>query len=123
MPQTLAREAVNNLNCGKDFGHEITVVADEGKRVEVVGYMRTSSASNVGNGKDSEARQRKAIEGYAQASGAVIVDWFYDCCRRRKSALFWRHITLCGSQPAPRMAERDRPANSVKAAVGPAFGG
>src|ERR1017187_3773901 len=40
--------------------------------------MRTSSATNVGDGKDSEARQRKAIEGYAQASGAVIVDWFYD---------------------------------------------
>jgi DNA invertase Pin-like site-specific DNA recombinase len=53
-------------------------VADEGKRVEVVGYMRTSSATNVGDGKDSEARQRKAIEGYAKVSGAVIVDWFYD---------------------------------------------
>ena len=53
-------------------------MADEGKRVEVVGYMRTSSATNVGDGKDSEARQRKAIEGYAHASGAVIVDWFYD---------------------------------------------
>jgi len=35
-----------------------------------------SSATNVGDGKDSEARQRKAIEGYAEASGAVIVDWF-----------------------------------------------
>jgi hypothetical protein len=78
VPQTLAREAANNLNCGKDFGHDITVVADEGKRVEVVGYMRTSSATNVGDGRDSEARQRKAIEGYAEASGAVIVDWFYD---------------------------------------------
>ena len=53
-------------------------MADKGKRVEVVGYMRTSSATNVGDGKDSEARQRKAIEGYAEASGAVIVDWFYD---------------------------------------------
>jgi hypothetical protein len=31
----------------------------------------------VGDGKDSEARQRKAIEDFAQASGAVIVDWFY----------------------------------------------
>jgi hypothetical protein len=27
---------------------------------------------------DSEARQREAIEGYAQASGAVIVGWFYN---------------------------------------------
>jgi DNA invertase Pin-like site-specific DNA recombinase len=40
--------------------------------------MRTSSAANVGDGKDSEARQRKAIESYAKAAGMVIVDWFYD---------------------------------------------
>ena len=40
--------------------------------------MRTSSASSVGEGKDSEIRQRKAIEGYAKAAGMVIVDWFYD---------------------------------------------
>jgi hypothetical protein len=40
--------------------------------------MRTSSATNVGDGTDSEARQRKAIEGYAKATGMVIVDWFYD---------------------------------------------
>jgi DNA invertase Pin-like site-specific DNA recombinase len=53
-------------------------MVDKGKRVEAVGYMRTSSAANVGDGKDSEARQRKAIEGYAKASGMVIVDWFYD---------------------------------------------
>jgi predicted site-specific integrase-resolvase len=79
----LGATSANNLNCGRGFGRlarmiESTVVADKGKRVEVVGYMRTSSATNVGDGKDSEARQRKAIEGYAQASGAVIVDWFYD---------------------------------------------
>ena len=30
-------------------------MADKGKRVEVVGYRRTSSATNVGEGKDSEA--------------------------------------------------------------------
>jgi DNA invertase Pin-like site-specific DNA recombinase len=47
-------------------------------RVEAVGYMRTSSAGNVGDGKDSETRQRKAIEGYAKRAGMVIVDWFYD---------------------------------------------
>lgn len=50
----------------------------QGKRVEAVAYMRTSSAANVGEGKDSEARQRKAIEGYAKAAGVDIVDWFYD---------------------------------------------
>jgi DNA invertase Pin-like site-specific DNA recombinase len=51
-----------------------------GKRnqVEAVGYLRTSSATNVGEGRDSEARQRKAIEGYAKRAGIVVVRWFYD---------------------------------------------
>jgi DNA invertase Pin-like site-specific DNA recombinase len=53
-------------------------MASKGKRVEAIGYMRTSSAANVGDGKDSEARQRKAIEGYAKTAGMLIVDWFYD---------------------------------------------
>jgi DNA invertase Pin-like site-specific DNA recombinase len=53
-------------------------MALKGKRLSAVGYMRTSSAANVGDGKDSEARQRKAIEGFAKAAGRVIVDWFYD---------------------------------------------
>jgi DNA invertase Pin-like site-specific DNA recombinase len=45
---------------------------------EAVDYMRTSSATNMGYGKDSEARQRKAIEDYAKATGTAIVDWFHD---------------------------------------------
>ena len=53
-------------------------MASKGKRVEAVAYLRTSSATNVGEGKDSETRQRKAIESYAKAAGVVIVDWFYD---------------------------------------------
>lgn len=53
-------------------------MAGKAKRVEAIGYMRTSSATNVGEGKDSEARQRKAIEGYAKSASFVIVDWFYD---------------------------------------------
>jgi DNA invertase Pin-like site-specific DNA recombinase len=47
-------------------------------RVEAIGYMRTSSAANVGADKDSEARQRKAIEAHAKRAGLVIVNWFYD---------------------------------------------
>jgi DNA invertase Pin-like site-specific DNA recombinase len=51
----------------------------KGKRAEAIGYMRTSSsATNVGRDKDSEARQRAAIESYAKQAGFVIVDWFYD---------------------------------------------
>src|SRR5580693_451846 len=53
-------------------------MSGKGKRVEALGYLRTSSATNVGEGKDSEARQRKAIESYAKSAGVVIVDWFYD---------------------------------------------
>jgi DNA invertase Pin-like site-specific DNA recombinase len=48
------------------------------KKVEAVGYMRTSSASNVGADKDSEQRQRTAIEAYAKHAGIAIVGWFYD---------------------------------------------
>lgn len=50
----------------------------KGKLVEAIGYMRTSSAANVGEDKDSEARQRRAIEAYAKRAGMVVVDWFYD---------------------------------------------
>jgi DNA invertase Pin-like site-specific DNA recombinase len=54
-------------------------MAGKGKRkIEAIGYMRTSSATNVGRDKDSEVRQRTAIESYAKAAGYVIVDWFYD---------------------------------------------
>lgn len=53
-------------------------MARKGKLVEAIGYMRTSSATNAGTDKDSEKRQRAAIEGYAKAAGFVLVDWFYD---------------------------------------------
>ena len=36
------------------------------KLVEAVAYMRTSTSTNVGEGKDSEKRQRAAIEAYAR---------------------------------------------------------
>jgi hypothetical protein len=40
--------------------------------------MRTSSATNVGADKDSERRQRSAIEAYAKRAGMVVLEWFYD---------------------------------------------
>ena len=45
---------------------------------KAIAYMRTSSAANVGADKDSEQRQRAAIEAYASRNGITIVDWFYD---------------------------------------------
>src|SRR5580704_12902405 len=62
-------------------------MARKGKLLEAIGYMRTSSATNVGEGKDSEARQRKAIEGYAKSAGFIIVEWFYDKAVRGADAI------------------------------------
>jgi DNA invertase Pin-like site-specific DNA recombinase len=46
--------------------------------VQAVGYVRTSSAANVGQDRDSEPRQRRAIERFAKRAGFVVVDWFND---------------------------------------------
>jgi DNA invertase Pin-like site-specific DNA recombinase len=43
-----------------------------------LGYLRTSSATNVGDDKDSDKRQKAAIERGAAREGFTIVDWFYD---------------------------------------------
>lgn len=51
---------------------------DQKKTAKAIGYLRTSSASNVGPDKDSETRQRTAIQAYADAAGFQIVEWFYD---------------------------------------------
>jgi hypothetical protein len=47
--------------------------------------LRTSSAANVGADKDSEKRQRAAIEGYAKAAGYTVVEWFYHAAGPRVS--------------------------------------
>src|SRR5690348_17017161 len=46
--------------------------------VQAVGYTRTSSATNVGADKDSEKRQRAAIERFAKRGGFDVVAWFSD---------------------------------------------
>lgn len=43
-----------------------------------VGYLRTSSGTNVGPDKDSEKRQRAAIQRFARRSGITVVEWFSD---------------------------------------------
>ena len=42
------------------------------------GYMRTSSATYVGEDKDSDKRQRAAIEAFAKRNGYELVEVFYD---------------------------------------------
>jgi DNA invertase Pin-like site-specific DNA recombinase len=45
---------------------------------KAVAYMRTSSATNVGQDKDSLARQESAVRGYAARNDIEIVDQYYD---------------------------------------------
>jgi DNA invertase Pin-like site-specific DNA recombinase len=52
-------------------------MASNGK-VKAVAYLRTSSAANVGEGKDSDKRQLEAITAFAIREGYEIVDQFYD---------------------------------------------
>jgi DNA invertase Pin-like site-specific DNA recombinase len=53
-------------------------MARKRNRVPAVGYVRTSSATNVGADKDSKPRQRRASERFAKHNGFAIVDWFRD---------------------------------------------
>jgi DNA invertase Pin-like site-specific DNA recombinase len=45
---------------------------------QAIAYIRTSSATNVGPDKDSDKRQRRAINAFAKANGYQIVDEYYD---------------------------------------------
>lgn len=47
-------------------------------RTAALAYYRTSSAANVGADKDSEKRQRAAVEGFAKRAGFLIVDAYRD---------------------------------------------
>lgn len=48
------------------------------RRKPAYGYLRTSSITNIGYDKDSEPRQRAAIEGFAKAAGYQIMAWYRD---------------------------------------------
>ncbi|RBP18157.1 DNA invertase Pin-like site-specific DNA recombinase [Roseiarcus fermentans] len=49
-----------------------------GQCQKAVAYLRTSSKANVGADKDSDKRQRAAIDAYSKAAGFAIVAEFYD---------------------------------------------
>jgi hypothetical protein len=48
------------------------------KTAPALAYLRTSSATNIGADKDSEKRQRAAIEAFAKRAGFEIVACYYD---------------------------------------------
>jgi len=46
--------------------------------MKALAYLRTSSAQNLGDDKDSGSRQRSAIDAYAAGAGIEVVGEFYD---------------------------------------------
>lgn len=48
------------------------------KLTKAIAYLRTSSAANVGADKDSDKRQRAAIEAFAKQTALEITEEFYD---------------------------------------------
>jgi DNA invertase Pin-like site-specific DNA recombinase len=60
------------------------------KLIPALGYLRTSSATNVGTDKDSEGRQRKAIEAFAKKAGFEIIASFYDAAVSGKDPIATR---------------------------------
>jgi DNA invertase Pin-like site-specific DNA recombinase len=47
-------------------------------RTPAVAYYRTSSATNVGNDKDSQKRQQDAVHAYAKTHRLEVIEEFYD---------------------------------------------
>jgi DNA invertase Pin-like site-specific DNA recombinase len=58
-------------------------------------YLRTSSATNVGSDKDSDKRQRAAIQGYAKGAGYAIVGEHYDADVKGDEAV-WERPAFAG---------------------------
>jgi DNA invertase Pin-like site-specific DNA recombinase len=48
------------------------------RKIPALAYLRTSSATNTGEGKDSDKRQREAITSFAKRAGYDIVAEHYD---------------------------------------------
>jgi DNA invertase Pin-like site-specific DNA recombinase len=53
------------------------VTGEYSSTAKAAAYMRTSSATNCGDDKDSEKRQRAAIQAYTDRAGIEIVEWYY----------------------------------------------
>jgi DNA invertase Pin-like site-specific DNA recombinase len=47
-------------------------MATHRQKIKAIAYLRTSSAANVGTDKDSDKRQRAAIEAFAKANGYAL---------------------------------------------------
>src|ERR1700752_5266244 len=57
------------------------------KQNKAFAYYRTSSATKIGNDKDSRARQESAVLSYASANNIEIVEAFYDAAVKGADAI------------------------------------
>jgi DNA invertase Pin-like site-specific DNA recombinase len=55
-----------------------SIARTDKSRTPALAYLRTSSAANLGDGKDSYKRQHDAIVGFSRHAGFEIVGEFYD---------------------------------------------
>lgn len=53
-------------------------MSGQAKMMKAFAYLRTSSAANIGEDKDSGQRQLQAIEVYAKRAGIVLAGTYYD---------------------------------------------
>ncbi len=74
--------------------------------VPAFAYLRTSSAANVGADKDSETRQRTAIEAFARRAGFAVVATLYDAAASGECASA-RLAALRGAMSDPGLLSED----------------
>src|SRR5262245_45658390 len=67
-----------NLEISVRNGAKPMIEQEKRQRKPAFGYTRTSTATNLGEDKDSVPRQRRAIQSYANRAGYRIVNWFDD---------------------------------------------
>jgi hypothetical protein len=90
-------------------------------RTPALAYLRTSSATNIGADKDSDKRQREAIQAFAKRAGFEIAAEFYDAAvsgadaieTRRASQRCWNisPARACARSSSPRLAATSGPAD------------
>jgi predicted site-specific integrase-resolvase len=63
---------------GKKYSYGSQTMGKTQKKSTAFAYLRTSSAANIGEDKDSGQRQRAAIEAYAKRAGIEVIGSYYD---------------------------------------------
>jgi DNA invertase Pin-like site-specific DNA recombinase len=63
---------------GKKYSYWSQTMGKTQKKSTAFAYLRTSSAANIGEDKDSGERQRAAIETYAKRAGIEVIGSYYD---------------------------------------------